>query len=186
MAGCSAWFVPKAVVDGYGLGAYQRSDHSLPCGDGNEGCASAGSVTTEHVDALKLTSTVNPDILSVMTTKPDRMSMDELNRFIEHLDQVHQDTEHYVSVFWSKAFYPFICLVMLAVAMPFAYMNARSGGMAVKIFCGVLVGIAFYALNNIFLYLSVLSSMPPALMAALPSILMCFAAALSLWWLERR
>ena len=145
-----------------------------------------GSVTTEHVDALKLTSTVNPDILSVMTTKPDRMSMDELNRFIEHLDQVHQDTEHYVSVFWSKAFYPFICLVMLAVAMPFAYMNARSGGMAVQIFCGVLVGIAFYALNNIFLYLSVLSSMPPALMAALPSILMCFAAALSLWWLERR
>ena len=75
---------------------------------------------------------------------------------------------------------------MLAVAMPFAYMNARSGGMAVKIFCGVLVGIAFYALNNIFLYLSVLSSMPPALMAALPSILMCFAAAHSLWWLERR
>lgn len=63
-----------------------------------------GSVTTEHVAALKLTSTVNPDILSVMTTKPDRMSMDELNRFIEHLDQVHQDTEHYVSVFWSKAF----------------------------------------------------------------------------------
>ena len=121
-----------------------------------------------------------------MTTKPDRMSMDELGRFIEHLDQVHQDTEHYDSVFWSKAFYQFICLVMLAVAMPFAYMNARSGGMAVKIFCGVLVGIAFYALNNIFLYLSVLSSMPPALMAALPSILMCFAAALSLWWLERR
>lgn len=63
-----------------------------------------GSVTTEHVAALKLTSTVNPDILSVMTTKPDRMSMDELNRFIEHLDQVHQDTEHYVSVFGPKLF----------------------------------------------------------------------------------
>ena len=144
------------------------------------------SVSTERADKLQLVSTVNPEILDVMTTKPDRMSMQELHRYINHLDQVQQDTEHYVSVFWSKAFYPIVCLVMLAVAMPFAYMNARSGGMAVKIFGGVLIGIAFYALNNIFSYLSVLSDLPPAVMAALPSFLMFIAAGTALWWLERR
>lgn len=90
-----------------------------------------------------------------MTTKPDRMGMVDLLSYIEHLTSVNQDADHFVAVFWSKAFYPLAVLVMLAISMPFAYMNARSGGVAIKIFLGVLIGIAFYALNNLFSYLSI-------------------------------
>lgn len=135
---------------------------------------------------LLLASTVTPEILGVMLTKPERMAMLDLSSYIAHLDQVNQVSDHYRSVFWSKAFYPVGVLVMLAISMPFGYLNARSGGVAIKIFLGVLIGIAFYALNNLFSYLSAAASAPPALMAAVPSVFMLAASALALWWVERR
>ena len=145
-----------------------------------------GPVETERMETLFLKSTVDPEILGVMTANPSNMSMYDLRRYIEHMQLVKQDTEHYVSIFWGKAFYPFACFVMLALAMPFAYMNARSGGMAIKIFGGVILGITFYALNNVFGYLSLFSALPAALMAAFPSLVMLALAAASMWWLERR
>ena len=153
--------------------------------------ASAGNeqepVQESHYKTWHFPSTsLTPEILGVMTTKPDRMAMADLATYIEHLENVHQDADHFIAVFWSKALYPFGCLVMLALSMPFAYMNARSGGVAVKVFLGVLIGIAFYALNNLFAYLSGFSSLPPWLMAAVPSIFMLGGTAMTLWWVERR
>ena len=121
-----------------------------------------------------------------MTTKPDRMGMVDLLSYIEHLTSVNQDADHFVAVFWSKAFYPLAVLVMLAISMPFAYMNARSGGVAIKIFLGVLIGIAFYALNNLFSYLSIFAAVPPAVMAAAPSVMMFILSGVMLWWVEKR
>ncbi|MDO5532697.1 LPS export ABC transporter permease LptG [Sutterella sp.] len=143
-------------------------------------------VESELREEVQIPSTITPEILGVMTTKPDRMGMVDLSQYIQHLEKVNQEADHFVSVFWQKAFYPLAVLVMLAISMPFGYMNARSGGVAIKIFTGVLIGIAFYALNNLFSYLSIFSSAPPWLMAVAPSILMLIASAGALVWVERR
>lgn len=143
-------------------------------------------VVSERVPERVFISTITPEILGVMTTKPDRMGMMDLLSYVEHLKSVNQDSDHFVAVFWSKAFYPLAILVMLAISMPFAYMNARSGGVAIKIFLGVLIGIAFYALNNLFSYLSIFAAVPPAVMAAAPSIMMFILSGVMLWWVEKR
>ena len=106
--------------------------------------------------------------------------------YIVHLTSVNQYADHFVAVFWSKVFYPLAVLVMLAISMPFAYMNARSGGVAIKIFLGVLIGIAFYALNNLFSCLSIFAAVPPAVMAAAPSVMMFILSGVMLWWVEKR
>ena len=143
-------------------------------------------VTSEKLSQFLFPSTITPEILGVMTTKPDRMGMVDLLSYIEHLTSVNQDADHFVAVFWSKVFYPLAVLVMLAISMPFAYMNARSGGVAIKIFLGVLIGIAFYALNNLFSYLSIFAAVPPAVMAAAPSVMMFILSGVMLWWVEKR
>lgn len=143
-------------------------------------------VTSEKLSQFLFPSTITPEILGVMTTKPDRMGMVDLLSYIEHLTSVNQDADHFVAVFWSKAFYPLAVLVMLAISMPFAYMNARSGGVAIKIFLGVLIGIAFYALNNLFSYLSIFAAVPPAVMAAAPSVMIFILSGVMLWWVEKR
>lgn len=54
-----------------------------------------------------LKSSLGPDILGVMTAKPDTMSMRDLDRYVSHLKKNNQQTEHYEVAFWKKAFYPF-------------------------------------------------------------------------------
>ena len=143
-------------------------------------------IITSAPEELYLETTVGPEILGVMTTKPENMSMRDLDRYLAHITKTNQQAEHYQIAFWSKATYPLAIIVMLALSMPFAYLNARSGGVAVKIFLGVMIGIAFYALNNLFSYLGIVNTWSPIAVSITPSAVMLLLAALALCYVERR
>ena len=110
---------------------------------------------------LMLPSEMRPEILGVLTIKPERMGISDLWQYIAHLKETKQTSDRYQVALWSKVFYPLAIFVMLAVAMPFAYLNTRSGGVSIKIFAGLMIGISFYALNNIFSFLGVLNTWHP-------------------------
>lgn len=135
---------------------------------------------------LMLPSEMRPEILGVLTIKPERMGISDLWRYIAHLKETKQTSDRYQVALWSKVFYPLAIFVMLAVAMPFAYLNTRSGGVSIKIFAGLMIGISFYALNNIFSFLGVLNTWHPMVVAVVPTSVMLICAAVALWLLERR
>lgn len=135
---------------------------------------------------LMLPSEMRPEILGVLTIKPERMGISDLWQYIAHLKETRQTSDRYQVALWSKVFYPLAIFVMLAVAMPFAYLNTRSGGVSIKIFAGLMIGISFYALNNIFSFLGVLNTWHPMVVAAVPTSVMLICAAVALWLLERR
>ena len=76
--------------------------------------------------------------------------------------------------------------VMVALALPFGYSHNRVGGVSLKIFAGVMLGILFYALNGLFSNLGVINSWPPFASATAPSALFLLAAIGMMWWVERR
>ena len=135
---------------------------------------------------LMLPSEMRPEILGVLTIKPERMGISDLWQYIAHLKETKQTLDRYQVALWSKVFYPLAIFVMLAVAMPFAYLNTRSGGVSIKIFAGLMIGISFYALNNIFSFLGVLNTWHPMVVAVVPTSVMLICAAVALWLLERR
>ena len=45
-----------------------------------------------------------------------------------HLEANGQTSQRYEIEFWRKVFYPLSCLVMVVLALPFAYLHFRSGG----------------------------------------------------------
>lgn len=135
---------------------------------------------------LMLPSEMRPEILGVLTIKPERMGISDLWQYIAHLKETKQTSDRYQVALWSKVFYPLAIFVMLAVAMPFAYLNTRSGGVSIKIFAGLMIGISFYALNNIFSFLGVLNTWHPMVVAVMPTSVMLICAAVALWLLERR
>ena len=135
---------------------------------------------------LMLPSEMRPEILGVLTIKPERMGISDLWQYIAHLKETKQTSDRYQVALWSKVFYPLAIFVMLAVAMPFAYLNTRSGGVSIKIFAGLMIGISFYALNNIFSFLGVLNTWHPMVEAVVPTSVMLICAAVALWLLERR
>ncbi len=131
-------------------------------------------------------SELKPDIFGVMIVQPERMSGWDLAQYIRHLADNRQQTERYEIAFWSKLFYPWAVLVMMVLALPFAFLHVRSGGVSLKIFTGVMIGVAFYGLNKLFAHLGLLNTWPPIIVAALPSLVVLATAMSALYWIERR
>ena len=150
------------------------------------GSKAADEVTVRQIPHVEWQSELNPELLSVLTVTPERMAAGNLHTYIEHLEENKQTTERYRIAFWKKIIYPFAVLVMMALALPFAYLHFRSGGISFKIFAGIMIGIGFYLLNNLFSHLGLLNTWPPFVSAAAPSVVVLAAALFALRWVERR
>ncbi|EEO26859.1 LPS export ABC transporter permease LptG [Oxalobacter paraformigenes] len=146
---------------------------------------SAPVVDTEKRDSIRLVSDVTPDILSVISVDANKMSAYELAVYNRHLVENKQDATSYQIAFWKKIIYPFSVFVMMALALPFAYLHFRSGGVSLKIFTGIMIGVAFILINNLFSHVGLLNTWPPFLTAVIPSVLFLLSAVFALWWVER-
>lgn len=142
--------------------------------------------SVERVASDVWQSSINPDLLSVLMVAPERMSLYDLFSYTRHLSDNRQNTERYEIAIWKKIIYPLASLVMVTLALPFGYSHDRVGGVSLKIFGGVMLGIAFYALNGLFSNLGVINAWPPVASAAAPAALFLLAAGLLIWWVERR
>jgi len=139
-----------------------------------------------RMDEKPWRSTLTPDVLSVLLVAPERMSLVNLSTYIHHLSENQQRTERYEIAVWKKLVYPLASLVMMALAIPFAYMHDRMGAVSLKVFVGIMIGIGFHALNGLFSNLGVINSWPPSVAALAPSLAFLLTAAGMLWWVERR
>jgi lipopolysaccharide export system permease protein len=128
-------------------------------------------VDRNRVPELRWPTELTQEMVSVALLKPDRMSTIDLFQYIRHLEQNGQTSQRYEIEFWRKVFYPLSCLVMVVLALPFAYLHFRSGGITTYVFGGVLIGISFFLLNNVFGYVGNLRNWWPWLTAAAPGLL---------------
>lgn len=145
----------------------------------------AAALSTSKLASLDFVSEITPDILSVLFADPDRMSAHDLASYTQHLKENKQSSGRYEIAFWKKIIYPFAVFVMLALALPFAYLHFRSGGVSLKIFIGIMIGVSFQLLNSLFSHLGLLNTWPAFATAALPSTLFLLLAISALWWVER-
>jgi lipopolysaccharide export system permease protein len=125
-------------------------------------------------------------MVSVALLKPDRMSAHRPVPVHPHLDANGQTSQRYEIEFWRKVFYPLSCLVMVVLALPFAYLHFRSGSITTYVFGGVLIGISFFLLNNVFGYIGNLRNWWPWLTAAAPGLIYTAAVAGAFGWLVLR
>lgn len=137
-------------------------------------------------EQLEWRSALNPDIMAVLLVVPERMSLVSLYQYIRHLSENQQKTQRYEIALWKKLVYPLATLVMMALALPFAYAHNRMAVVSVKVFVGVMLGILFHMLNGMFSHLGVINSWRPLVAAVTPSIMFLLAAGSMLWWVERR
>jgi lipopolysaccharide export system permease protein len=144
-----------------------------------------GSSVEREAEAV-WNSVLTPDIMTVLFVVPERMSAWTLFQYTRHLEKNRQQAERYEIALWKKLIYPFAALVMMALALPFAYIHTRSGGVGVKVFSGIMLGILFHMLNSLFSHLGLLQNWQPFLSAMLPSAVFLAAATLMMWWVERR
>jgi lipopolysaccharide export system permease protein len=147
-----------------------------------------GSAKVErlHLPSLRWPTEITQEMVSVALLKPDRMSTIALFQYIRHLAANAQTSQRYEIEFWRKVFYPLSCMVMVALALPFAYLHFRSGGITSYVFGGVLIGISFFLLNNVFGYIGNLQNWLPWLAAGAPGLLYTMLSLAAFGWLVLR
>ncbi|MBN9425522.1 MAG: LPS export ABC transporter permease LptG [Burkholderiales bacterium] len=128
---------------------------------------------------------LKPELLGVLLVQPERMSGLNLYRYLRHLQENRQDAGQYELALWKKIVYPLAVIVMMALALPFGYLQARAGGIGYKVFAGIMLGIAFHFLNGLFAHLGLLNTWPPLLSVSIPSIAAFVLALGMLAWVDR-
>ena len=137
-------------------------------------------------DSYRWPTEVNAEMVATAILRPERMGTIDLFQYIQHLTANGQSSVKYEIQFWKKVFYPLSCLVMVVLALPFAYLHFRSGGIASYVFGGVMAGISFVLLNNVLGDLGALRGWQPWLTAALPGLIYSMASLGAFTWLVIR
>ncbi|KTT15786.1 LPS export ABC transporter permease LptG [Pseudacidovorax intermedius] len=146
----------------------------------------APKVVNVHQPLMAWQTGLTTDMVAVALLKPERMRTMDLFEYTRHLDANGQATQRYKIEFWRKVFYPLSCLVMVVLALPFAYLHFRQSGIAGYVFAGVMIGISFFLLNNVFGYIGNLRDWWPWATAAAPGLLYSLMSLGAFGWLVLR
>lgn len=142
-------------------------------------------VTETRADTLRWASTLTPAVVAAAVLPVATMTTVELWRYSTHLSDQAQASQNHQIRFWKKALYPFACLVMVALALPFAYLHARAGSVSLKVFGGIMLGISFVLLNNLAGHVGLLRAWTPWVVAATPSFVYLLMSLAAFGWLVR-
>lgn len=136
-------------------------------------------VQTNEVN-LPWQTSITPSKLSVVSLKPESLSISGLADYVGFLKDTGQDAKRFEITFWRKLYEPIAMVVMMLLAISFIFGPLRSSTMGAKIVIGVIAGFSFYVSNIVFGNLTlVISWLPVALSALIPSLL----TLLIVWWL---
>ena len=172
-----AWLLSQAT----------RAEFEVPTALPSKGkSAESAKVKRGVSESFRWPTELSAEMVSVALLKPERMGTIDLFNYVRHLTANGQTAQRYEIEFWKKVFYPLGCLVMVMLALPFAYLHFRSGAIAGSVFAGVLIGISFFLLNNVFGYIGNLRNWQPWLAAATPGLLYMAVSLGAFGWLVFR
>lgn len=174
----------KAASGGFGENAWILRD--VERRDLERADAPQPSIRVEHMPTWSWPTKISLDMVAAALLSPDRMQTVDLFHYINHLQANGQSAQRYQIEFWRKVFYPLSCLVMMVLALPFAYLHFRTGNITGYVFLGVLVGISFFLLNNVFGFIGNLRELEPWLAAAAPGLLYSLLSLAAFGWLVLR
>lgn len=123
---------------------------------------------------------LSPDLLNVVTVKPNTLSAWGLYQYTQYLRENGLDAAIYEQAFWAKVVTPLVTAVMVFLAIPFVFGPLRSVSIGHRIMTGTLVGVGFHIVNQMFGYMGLVFGVGPLLGAFLPVALAFIAGYLML------
>jgi lipopolysaccharide export system permease protein len=120
--------------------------------------------------------------LRLVTVSPEFLPLTSLHGYAGYLESQGLEADAYYLEFWKKALAPFATLSMVLIACSFIFGPLRSVTMGLRIVSGVLTGLGFRYLQDIFGYASLVYEFSPLAAAVFP-IALCLAG--GFWALSR-
>ena len=162
------------------LTGVSRTDWPTP-----DAAARGEPLRLQSLPELAWVTALNAGVVASALLPVQTMSTLDLWRYTSHLADQDQAGQRHEIAFWKKALYPLACVVMVALALPFAYLHARAGGVSYKVFGGIMLGISFVLLSNASGHLGLLRQWTPWIAAAAPSGIYLLISLGAFAWLVR-
>ncbi len=103
------------------------------------------AVETTHNDNWQWKSQLDPQLLSLSIVHPRYQRLSDLRGHITYLTRNDLDASVFQSAFWSRVFFPLSVLAPLLLALPLVFSTLRSGGFGKRLFLGIIVAVAYFA-----------------------------------------
>ena len=133
-------------------------------------------VAGSKVDETIWSSVIDPDVVDVVVVEPENMSLIDLSKYIDFLQENKQDSAKYELAFWARLINPFITLVMLLVSAPFVVGVGRGISLGPRMMLGILIGMSFNIIDNAVGQMGIVYGLNPLFVAVLPSTLVLMGA----------
>lgn len=134
------------------------------------------AIVREDIDSELWQSSLTPDKLSVVSVKPESLSIQGLMGYLDYLRINSQDPSRYELALWRKLMQPVTVAVMMLVALSFVFGPLRSVTMGARVLLGVVAGFSFYICNEIFGPMTMVYQLPAFIGAGAPALLFAGAA----------
>jgi lipopolysaccharide export system permease protein len=140
--------------------------------DINQSLLGEDAVQSRTVTQDKWRSLLNPEIINVVTVKPQYLSVLGLVNYIRYLKQNAQNAQLYEQALWVKLVKPFSIMAMIALAVPLISGKTRTLAVGQRVFIGALAGIIFHIITQISENLGVVYQIPPLISVTTPTLLL--------------
>ncbi|WP_295718929.1 LPS export ABC transporter permease LptG [uncultured Halovibrio sp.] len=126
------------------------------------------SVSTEEQDTFRWENGLSPDVLSVLTVRPDRLAISGLYTYATYMENQGLNASDYWLALWKKTLQPLGTAAMVLLAISFVFGPLRSVTMGFRIFCGLLAGLGFKYTQDLLGPMSLVYGFSPALATIVP------------------
>lgn len=140
-------------------------------------------IRKEQFDSERWKSNLTPEKLSVVTVKPEELSLSGVYEYVGYLKDSQQDASRYELAFWRKVFQPLTIAVMMLMALSTVFGPLRSVSTGARVLSGIFLGFGFYTVDQVLGPMSLVYNFPSIVGAVGPSLLFLM---LAVYMLQRK
>jgi lipopolysaccharide export system permease protein len=119
-------------------------------------------------ETLHWKTQLTPEMLIFVSTDPESLTFRELERYGNFLKEQQRDSRAYELEWWKKVIKPLEIFSLVVLAISFVFGPLRQVTMGQRVFTGVMVGVIFQTLQNMFSTSSLVFGFSPFVAVMLP------------------
>jgi lipopolysaccharide export system permease protein len=131
-----------------------------------------------HATAM-LETNLSPDFLGLAAVEPDALPSRALYDYIRHLKNNGLDASTYETAFWARIARAVAVVIIVVLAVPFAFGPMRSTSTGARTVVGILIGVVFFLLAKMLESGGAVFQLSPLVVAWLPTALLAVVTAVT-------
>jgi len=113
---------------------------------------------------------LNPELLGLSVVRSDLLDTPALRRYIAYLEDNDLNADQYLIAYWGRIASVVAVLFMTLLAIPFVFGSLRSSAAGSRLAVGLVIGLGFYALDEVLANSGEVFDLDPIVVAWAPTI----------------